>query len=380
MPTAGPTPTLYRTLDMVKTRKTSAMKKVTIIIMAILGIMYFQSCEKDKEGPFLSDSPDGPVLSSALAGTSQVLLEDNEDDILGEFTWEPADYGFPAAATYFFQLDFAGNDFAGAMNLLNTNGLRASFTVGTINGTLMAMGATPEEPVDMEARIMAVLHTDIDTLYSNVISFTVTPFEKVIIYPRLFVPGDHNGWNAGDSSSVIWSANFNDRYEGYINTTGSPSGFKLLKVPAWEEDNTIGDPDGSGTSGTLQIGSWGGNNIVINTAAGLHRIKADLTAATYSILRTEWGIIGGAVPPYDWSVDVDMTYNPTERVLEVTLDLQQGDFKFRANDGWDLNFGDDEPDGIVNPGGSNIPIPEAGNYTITLDLSQAIYTYTVVKN
>ena len=119
---------------------------------------------------------------------------------------------------------------------------------------------------------------------------------------------------------------------------------------------------------------------MITTPAGLHRIKADLTAATYSILRTDWGIIGGAVPPYDWSVDVNMTYNDVDHVLEVTLDLQAGDFKFRANDGWDLNYGDDEPDGIVNAGGSNIPIPEAGNYTITLDLSQAIYTYTVVKN
>ena len=356
------------------------MKKVTIILMAILGIMYFQSCEKDKEGPFIADTLSGPVLTSALAGSSAVLLEDTETDTLAVFTWEPADYGFAAAATYFFQLDFAGNNFSQYMDMGHTSGLRTAFTVGDINGTLMAMGANPEEQVSMEARIMAVLHEDIDTLYSNAINFTLTPFEKVIIYPRLFVAGDHNGWTADDSSSVIWSANFNDKYEGYINTTGSPSGFKLLKVPAWEEANTIGDPDASGTSGTLQIGAWGGNNITINTPAGLHRVKADLGAETYSILRTDWGIIGGAVPPYDWSVDVKMTYNATDQVLEITLDLQQGDFKFRANDGWDLNFGDDEPDGIVNPGGSNIPIPEAGNYTITLDLSQAIYTYTVVKN
>ncbi len=380
MPTVEQIQTWCKTLDMVKIRKTSAMKKVTIILMAILGMIYFQSCEKDKEGPFLSDTLTGPALYSALTGSSEILLEDNETDTLAVFTWAPADYGFAAAATYFFQLDFAGNNFSQYKDMGHTNGLRAAYTVGEINGILMAMGAVPEEEVDMEARIMAVLHTDIDTLYSNVISFSLTAFEKVIIYPRLFVPGDHNGWNAGDSSTVIWSAGFNDRYEGYINTTGSPIGFKLLKVPAWEEDNTIGDPDASGTSGTLQIGSWGGNNIMITTPAGLHRIKADLTAATYSILRTDWGIIGGAVPPYDWSVDVNMTYNDVDHVLEVTLDLQAGDFKFRANDGWDLNYGDDEPDGIVNAGGSNIPIPEAGSYTITLDLSQAIYTYTVVKN
>ncbi len=356
------------------------MKKVTIILLALLGIIYFQSCEKDKEGPFLLASPSGPVLSTDLAGTSVTLLEDDEPDTLTFFTWAAADYGFTAAATYFLQIDFAGNSFASYKNIGNTNKQRFGITVAQLNSTLMSMEAEPDVQVGIEARLMAVLHEDIDTLYSNVVSFDVTPFEKIIIYPRLFAPGDHNGWDQTDSSSVIWSAGFNDKYEGYIYTTASPNTFKLLKVPAWEEDNTIGDPDASGTSGTLQVGAWGGNNIKIESAAGLHRIKADLGALTYSILRTDWGIIGGAVPPYDWSVDVNMTYNTDDHVLEVTLDLQQGDLKFRANDGWDLNYGDDDGDGIPEAGGSNIPIPEAGNYTITLDLSQAVYTYTIVKN
>lgn len=366
-------------MDMVKTSKIIAMKKLTIIIMAMLGMIYFQSCEKDKEGPFLAETLSGPVIASDLAGGSAVLLEENEDDTLTIFTWEAADYGFSAAATYFLQVDFAANNFDGYMNMANTSGLRAGVTVGGLNGTLMSMGAVPEQEVTVEARIMSILHEDIDTLYSNVISFAITPFEKVIDYPKLYMPGDHNGWDAANESTVLWSAGFNDRYEGYIYIYDNPSGFKLLKVPAWEEDNTIGDPDPSGTSGTLQIGSWGGNNIMITTGPGLHRIQADLNAETYSHMKTEWGVIGDATPG-GWGADTDMTYDEVDNLLTVTLDLTAGYLKFRANDDWALNLGDDEGDGVLEGGGSDIPISEAGNYTVILDLSQALYTYSLVKN
>ena len=365
---------------MVKTSKITAMKKVTIILMAVLGMIYFQSCEKDKQGPFLAETLTAPELTSELTGTTKTLLEENELDTLAEFTWQPADYGFSAAAVYYFQIDFAGNNFEGFRTLGNTHRQKLTFTVGEINGALVSMGAEPETEIDLETRVIAVLHDDVDTLYSNVLSFTLIPFEKIIDYPRLYVPGDHNGWDAANENTVLWSANFNDRYEGYIYTYANPSYFKLLKVPAWEEDNTIGDPVAEGNSGTLQIGSWGGNNILIDTGPGLHKINADLNAETYSIMLTEWGIIGSAVPPYDWSVDVDMTYDDVENILSVTSDLQEGYMKFRANDDWALNYGDDEPDGVLESGGSDIYVPEAGNYTVILDLSQALYTYTLIKN
>jgi hypothetical protein len=31
-------------------------------------------------------------------------------------------------------------------------------------------------------------------------------------------------------------------------------------------------------------------------------------------------------------------------------------------------------------GGENIPVAESGNYTVTLDLTNAVYTYTLTKN
>lgn len=359
------------------------MKKINLIILILVTLFAFISCEKD-ETKVVIGTYGPPALTAPTGGSSFVLTAETETDTMTTFTWNAADFGFKAAISYSVQLDFAGNDFDSPINLGTTTKQELAVTVGSVNQKILLADGVFGTVNSLEARIMAVIKSidksDIDTLFSATIDMDVTPYEVIIKYPRLFVPGDHNDWDAADSTSSIYSVKSNDRYEGYIYTTASPSGFKLLKVPAWEQDNTIGDPDAAGTSGTLKIGDWGGNNIMITSAAGYHQIKADLNAETYSILRTEWGLIGSSVPPYDWSVDVDMTYNTMEGVWTITLDLVTGDIKFRANDAWSLDYGSDNANGICDQGGANIPIATDGNYTITLDLRGPLYRYTIVKN
>jgi hypothetical protein len=273
----------------------------------------------------------------------------------------------------------SGDNFATPIDVVQTTNLTAPVTVGFINNLMLSNDFPFDVEADLEFRVLAAIHAKVDTLESSVISLSITPFEKIIIYPRLFVPGEHNGWNAGDSASSIYSVKSNDKYEGYIYTTVVPSGFKLTRVPAWEEANTIGDPDAAGTSGTLQDGSWGGNNIMIQTGPGYHKINADLVGLTYTILLTDWGLIGSATPG-GWDTDSNMTYDVLAGTWSVTLDLVVGEIKFRANDAWDLNYGSNNANGICDAGGNNIAIAEAGNYTVTLDLRGPLYRYTVIKN
>jgi hypothetical protein len=82
-----------------------------------------------------------------------------------------------------------------------------------------------------------------------------------------------------------------------------------------------------------------------------------------------------------------MEWDAEAGMLKVTLYLtQSGDLsdtgiKFRANDDWGINLGDNEGDGVLEEGGSNIAVPEAGNYTVYLDLSNPEkYTYELIKN
>jgi len=127
----------------------------------------------------------------------------------------------------------------------------------------------------------------------------------------------------------------------------------------------------------LLLGDWG-NNIKVTTGAGYYLVKANLNDATYSNTKTDWGLVGSATG--SWDVDQDMTYDPLADKWTITLNLVAGAIKFRANGAWDINMGDDKADLKLEYGGPDIVVSEAGNYTVTLNLSEAIYRYTLVKN
>ena len=75
-----------------------------------------------------------------------------------------------------------------------------------------------------------------------------------------------------------------------------------------------------------------------------------------------------------------MTYDPVANKWTITLNLVAGEIKFRANDDWAINFGDDGANKALEYGGANIAVAEDGNYTIDLILSGAVYTYKIKKN
>jgi len=118
---------------------------------------------------------------------------------------------------------------------------------------------------------------------------------------------------------------------------------------------------------------------------GYYLVKADTDALTYFTAPVSWGIIGGSIPVTGWGEDVDMTYDPDTRTLKITLDFENpasdGGFKFRPNNDWPGNLGDNGADGSLEVDGANIEVPSNGNYTVTLDLSKPReYTYSLVKN
>ncbi len=112
--------------------------------------------------------------------------------------------------------------------------------------------------------------------------------------------------------------------------------------------------------GNLQAG--GGN---IPVLAGDYSVTLDLsTPHEYTYRLDTWGVIGNATPG-QWSDDTDMTWDADAGVFTVTMDLEAGEFKFRANNAWVYDLGG--PLDSLVPGGGNISVSEAGNYTITLD-------------
>jgi hypothetical protein len=180
--------------------------------------------------------------------------------------------------------------------------------------------------------------------------------EKINFEEYIYVPGNHQGWNPG-AAPRLHGASFDGKYVGYSCLDG---GFKFTKGPGWN----FGEYNwGSFTSHPEGFTGEGGGDITC-TVKGFYLIEADVTAGTLKATPTTWGIIGDATAD-GWNSDQDMTWNEEKHCWCATITLTDGTIKFRANDGWDINFGGNPAN--LNAGGDNIPVT-AGTYDIDLYL------------
>lgn len=181
----------------------------------------------------------------------------------------------------------------------------------------------------------------------------------------LYTPGDANGWNPGGSQKLT-TTNYADYY-GYAVL--SPGGFKFTTAPDWDHVN-YGTGDAEGT-----ISTTGDNLSVAET--GLYWCHVNTESMTYELtLINTIGVIGDSTPK-GWDASTPLT--PSDDLLTWTgkIDFTGGEFKFRANDGWDVNLGGAYDN--LTQGGENLPSPGEGTYTVTLNLGQVPYTCTLTK-
>lgn len=166
--------------------------------------------------------------------------------------------------------------------------------------------------------------------------------------------GNESGW--GTSHALYGPAN-DGKYTGFYYLDGE---FKY-KPNADNWDNDLEYVSGTTTSGTLT--DAGGPNCP-DPGAGFYKIDLDAGALNYTLTKIEnVSIIGGF---NDWSGDVEMTYNAEAGCWEVTTDQVSGEYKFRANHDWGINWGGDVK-GLTQDG-SNLSIG-AGTHTFKLYLS-----------
>ncbi len=174
------------------------------------------------------------------------------------------------------------------------------------------------------------------------------------------VIGDLTGWGSQlpltyDPALLIW--------KGGVHMTAG--GWKFRANNDWGYN--YGAPAGS-----LYLVA-GGDNIATTVEAD-YALTLDLSHPNaYTYRADRWGLIGDATPG-GWSDDTNMTWDAVNGRFTVTLDLTAAAFKFRANDGWDYNLGGSLT--ALTNGGDNIPVAEAGNYTVTLNPWTRVATVT----
>ena len=112
------------------------------------------------------------------------------------------------------------------------------------------------------------------------------------------------------------------------------------------------------------------------------RIKSSAGSSNHFTIKVtpyqpNWGIIGDATP-LGWGSSTDMIYNATTDTYSISLDLTAGEFKFRLDNSWTTNYGDDGNNLSLEAGGSNIAV--AGRYTIVANFNTKTYRITRLVN
>ena len=194
-----------------------------------------------------------------------------------------------------------------------------------------------------------------------------------------FNPNDFQMAVIGDATAGGWDTDQNLFYKGIVEdahtwlgivTLADAGMWKFRANDAWDFDlggDLAGLSLGGDNIATLGAGSYYVN---LSTPDEGNTWSAEVNPAT-------WGLIGAGGPTGSWDDDQDMTadgFVDGVTTYSYSGSFVGGDFKFRANDGWDHNIGGDVS--FLNLDGDNISI-DAGDYTVTLEFNGEIYSATI---
>ncbi|PID59412.1 MAG: hypothetical protein CR986_05940 [Ignavibacteriae bacterium] len=352
------------------------MKKIKIILLFSIFAFLFAACESDIDKVVMSSNPTLPGLEDVVITTD---FNVSNMDSLVNFSWSAAEFGFTSSVTYDVEAAPVEDFSEDVMTLLSTQETKGSVEISVINNALLTWKKEVGTETTLYYRVSASLSPS-QIYYSQVKAASLTPFEVLREYPMMYVPGSYQGWTPGGENGRLYSYESDNIYQNIIRLVDGEQDTVMFKVtvnPNWDGPNYGGvlTQDGNNYSATLDAS--GGNFAAVK---GTYQFEVDKSALTLSMTKTDdWGIIGSAIPPYDWSADVDMFYNGQRKMWEVTGNFKAGGFKFRANDDWVFSYGDNGGDGVLDSdNGADIPLAEDGNYTIRFN--PVTLKYTVQKN
>ena len=337
------------------------MKKLILKLTYVTALFAFmQSCD-DVERVYYNDAAE-TVLS--LSDDNLTLSEDNGTNEILTLTWSDPDYGFDAAALYSVQMDVQGGDFSNPQIISVGSSLEKTFTVEELNSKLLSLSMTPAEEGVAIIRIKATL-SEYQEIFSNTVNLNVTPYSSLLdLSTNLGVVGSATpgGWgNENIPDLQFYTTSMTDVYVAYVSLRDGE--IKFRNNNDWSEN--WGD---DGIDGTLD--PYGAN---ITVSAGSYKIEVNFSNMTYTMEAYSWGLVGSATPNQWNGPDLMLHYNSYQDDWRAVVTLGEGEVKFRFNNDWALNYGDDGADGSMEANGANISV-SSGHYLVSMNLNTQSYT------
>lgn len=313
---------------------------------------------------------DAPTFSGVADGDAFVLSLDNNDALAITFGWNDPilDSSLPIDIEYILEAALPGTDFAKTIEAGKVKNMNSiSLTNAQLNTIAIQAGIPVDTAGNISFRIRSIIT---DKASGTVLERIATPI-TINITTYLTVLDLSTTWGIVGSAANDWGATpdlplFKTDVDGVLNA------YVNLKDGEWKfrENNDWGNNFGSDSSTGGTLTSGGGNMTV---TAGSYKIVLDLNNSSYTIESFSLGMVGGATANGWDGPDMMMKYDQYSDVFRTIVTLTDGEMKFRMNNDWGTNWGDDGVDGTLNPGGANIVVT-AGIYIATVNMNDLTYT------
>jgi len=381
-----------------KTRFKTLLTKI-ILPAAILFVAV--GCENEDDGPLFTVQEPSETVGFTNTFLGEYLLSpQTKDNIAERLLWNTPSFGGTTAVN--FKVEGSNtNEFnttdVGYFVADNLNATNYAVSVESLLKVATALDLNGDPTSGKEASGTAYLRVTAsvgDSTNSNGFS-TVSEVKEITITmvevvsqeepaPMLAVPGVYQGWSPGDAPLLAASESGKTDFEGFIHMTAGE--FKFVEADddgVYDWGNTDWGQSKTEANGILDEADE--KNVEVSTD-GLYYLQVDTGLGTYSTTLVNFGVIGEATPT-GWSSDTKMTYDATNNVMSLDINLTSGkEYKIRANDDWGLDFPlqmgpDSDGDGLLDTKDGNFTHSgDTGMHRVTLDVSTARkYTLTVTK-
>lgn len=330
------------------------MKNIFKHFIALALILGMWSCENEEN--FLLLEPQAADFSIITPDSGSLILmnEATPDNTALTLTWEAVDYGTPTIVSYTVQFAEGNTEFAAPINIATLTTTHTAMSVSELNAKAFELGLLPDVDGNIDIRIMSTVGTSgSEPKYSTPITIVVRPYNSVFPKVDLYLvgPGTVAGWDVNKGNMPIYrdtKDNTKQYYTGYFGAEG----FKLIEqLGFWAPMyGTNGDlvqyraTEGDADPGLFPIAAAGYYAFTINLK------DLTYTLAPYTGPMTVYPVISltGSVLTGDdagWSIDVPLVQSTYDsHIWKVRQTLKEGKMKFRANNSWDVSWGDDGAD------------------------------------
>lgn len=355
------------------------------MLLAVLVFLGIMSCQ-DRE--LITIEPESAPIVMDLSTQNLVLDPNFPSNPAITVSWDPAKFNVPVETKYSVEISategFETKEVVGSTTQSVTH---LSFSNVQMNNAAKKIGFVPGVAQKMYFRVVSFIGVNDYEQVSNVTSLMITPYLAAPIYNFVDL------YLVGDATAAAWDNNSDNKNllpllktaeDNQYTFTGffKQGGFKMIKVKgSWDAQFGLGAASGmlsiDGGSGNIPVAADGYYKLTVNTADLTYTFEpATVSTTTYDNISIIGNVNG------NWDTDTQLTQSTFDpHVWSIhSVSLKEGEFKFRANNAWDVSWGTNAAFfGTAVQGGDNIPLGAEWTYDVYFNDATGAYTIIPVE-